>query len=169
MDIYVRFFLSLLNARSPCRDCNSAIIPRLRTTYRTNLFASSYFCRTSGPHAGPILQQISCKTAAQGQAQDQFRSKLVFLPCKTAAQGQAQDQFRSKLVFLPHLRSTVRTKDHREDKFPPASSAQNKREPRSIPRLPYCVLCNVSGRYAVTCILASLRASLAYDLLTHPA
>ena len=80
MDIYVRFFLSLLNARSPCRDCNSAIIPRLRTTYRTNLFASSYFCRTSGPHSGPILQQISCKTAAQGQAQDQFRSKLVFLP-----------------------------------------------------------------------------------------
>ena len=148
MDIYVRFFLSLLNARSLCRDCNSAIIPRLRTTYRTNLFASSYFCRTSGPHSGPILQQISCKTAAQGQAQDQFRSKLV---------------------FLPHLRSTVRTKDHREDKFPPASSAQNKREPRSIPRLPYCVLCNVSGRYAVTCILASLRASLAYDLLTHPA
>ena len=88
MDIYVRFFLSLLNARSPCRDCNSAIIPRLRTTYRTNLFASSYFCRTSGPHSGPILQQISCKTAAQGQAQDQFRSKLV---------------------FLPHLRSTLRT------------------------------------------------------------
>ena len=159
MDIYVRFFLSLLNARSPCRDCNSAIIPRLRTTYRTNLFASSYFCRTSGPHAGPILQQISCKTAAQGQAQDQFRSKLVFLPHLRC----------SKLVFLPHLRSTVRTKDHREDKFPPASSAQNKREPRSIPRLPYCVLCNVSGRYAVTCILASLRASLAYDLLTHPA
>ena len=74
MDIYVRFFLSLLNARSPCRDCNSAIIPRLKTTYRTNLFANSYFCRTSGPHAGPILQQISCKTAAQDHTQDQFRN-----------------------------------------------------------------------------------------------
>ena len=108
MDIYVRFFLSLLNARSPCRDCNSAIIPRLKTTYRTNLFANSYFCRTSGPHAGPIPQHLPRKT-----------------------------------------------KESRDDS-----------------RLPYCVLCNVSGRYAVTCILASLRASLAYDLfdlLTHPA
>ena len=158
MDIYVRFFLSLLNARSPCRDCNSAIIPRLRTTYRTISAASSYFCRTSGPHAGPILQQISCKTAAQNHTQDQFRSKLV---------------------FLPHFRSTHRTNSA-------ASSMQNQqrgphagpvpqhlprktKESRDDSRLPYCVLCNVSGRYAVTCILASLRASLAYDLLTHPA
>ena len=60
--------------------CKLVFLLHFRTTDRTISAANSPFCHTSGPQAGPFLQQISCKTTAQGQAQDQFRSKLVFLP-----------------------------------------------------------------------------------------
>ena len=155
MDIYVRFFLSLLNARSPCRDCNSAIIPRLRTTYRTNLFANSYFCRTSGPHAGPIPQLLPCKISNEVHTQDQFRSKLVFLPhfrstrrtssfanspfCHTS--GPQAGPFLQQARISAALQ--VHSEDHREDKFPQHLPRIIK-ESRDISRLPYCIMCDVA-------------------------
>ena len=101
MDIYVRFFLSLLNARSPCRDCNSAIIPRLRTTYRTNLFANSYFCRTSGPHSGPILQQIAGISGSEDLREDQISSK-------SSAKLPAGTTHRTNTPFAQGLTHTLR-------------------------------------------------------------
>ena len=168
MSIYVRFFLSLLNARSPGRDCNSAIIPRLRATYRTNLFANSYFCRTSGPHAGPIPQQTRISAALQDHTQDQFCSKFRAkrLLRATRRTSSAASSYLCRTSgphagpVLQHISCKTAAQNHTQVQFrsffhaksatrstrrtsSPASSAQNKREPR-YPRLPYCVLCNVS-------------------------
>lgn len=89
-----------------------------RSTGRTISFANSPFCHTSGPHAGPFLQQISCKTAAQNHTQDQFRSKLL---------------------FLPHFRTTVRTTGRTNS--PSIFRAKQKRATVSAAPILHCVRC----------------------------
>ncbi len=139
MDIYARFFLSLLNARSPCRDCNSAIIPRLRTTYRTNLFASSYFCRTSGPHLQDHTQDQFCS---------KFRAKRL-LRAKRRTNSAANSYFCHTSgpqggPFSLQIACKIAAWYHSQDHGSPYflwPYMQNKREPRSAAPVLHCVRC----------------------------